>query len=114
MTEETAMRQPLDPITTAGLHIMPSFKRKTLVISDEDGGLVRAIPLYDAPAFIAALQIMARDMGADIPDPRSIVERLCGHVRHSTTCTRITLGIECDCGAHQVVDEARAWLEATK
>ena len=106
-------RKPLDPIRAGGHTIsVPFYGAVRISHLYRDGDVV--IRDVNIPALISALTTLAREMGADVPDPVPVVEGLCGHVRHSTTCTRITLGVECNCGAHSSIDAARSYLERTK
>jgi hypothetical protein len=98
------IRKPLDPIIAGKFTIRATMniQNKWQIRIDDLG---RSISPDEVPAIIAALSMLAREMGADVPDPVPVVEGLLA----------MTARVECqDEGDRAKIDAARSYLERTK
>ena len=97
-------RKSLDPITAgkftirAGMNIQNKWQ-----IRIDGAGL--AISPDEVPALISAMTTLAREMGADVPDPVPVIEGLLA----------MTARVECqDEGDRAKIDAANAYLAKVK
>ena len=101
-------RKPLDPIT-----VNINQDRPSIDLVAPHGRIV--VPLSDIPALIAALTALAREMGADVPDPVPVIEGIVAAYDEGTHMMRKANMHRADCTCIRcAVDAARAYLEKVK
>ena len=100
-------RKPPDPIRVNTNCVMPNMDRDHVIIDDFASRV--AVPIVDAPALIAALTALAREMGADVPDPVPVIEGLVDALELATPSYP-----DCTCTSCCAIASARAYLGKVK
>ena len=116
-------RKPLYPIIAGKFTIRATMniQNKWQIRLDDLG---RSISPDEVPAIIAAMTTLAREMGADVPDPVPVIEGLVDALNdaqsgldyiHEVQGDLYGVGFErCELGSCSASDAARSYLEGRK
>jgi hypothetical protein len=91
-------RKPLDQIRININRVMPSLEYPNWIDLVTPHGRI-GVPLSDAPALIAALATLSREMGVDVPDPVPVIEGIVAAYDEGTHMMRKANMHRADCTA---------------
>ena len=105
-------RKPLCPITVQLITVMPNpeYPGRLDLVTPYTRIVV---PLSDVPALIAAMSTLAREMGADVPDPVPVIEGLFDAL-NDECLAQANYGDQPVEKSLSALLEAQAYLERTK